>query len=206
MGSNSFTPNEMERTTIRLAEKSLRSAAQLQQIAKREPSFYDKRKAAWQSRERGRHGCPFYVTRKTGRFVVEVGKAWLKVPVSCFWNTANGFHNFPSYGFAGVEVWLRDPITGLGSGLACAGKEFVLGFWEAFSGTLREPYKAVKEDGAKGIGKEIWRGGKGFVSNIGAVKFIPFCHHITADSLRNRHPHANQLRSEIHLHVVSELR
>lgn len=171
MDLHSFTPNQMDLTAMKLAKKSLRSVVHPQQIAKREPTFHDKRKAAWQSHERGQHGRVYYIARKTGRYVAELGKAGLKVPVSYFWNTANGFHNFPSYGFAGIEVRRRDPITGLGSGLKSAGKEFVLGFWDALSGTVREPYRAVKEEGGKGIGKGIWRGGKGFFSNIGAGKF-----------------------------------
>lgn len=168
IGSKSFTPKEMEISARKLAKKSVRSVTPPEQLAKDGPSLHDKRKAAWRSHEGGRHGRLYYVTRKTGRYAAELSKAGLKLPVAFFWNTANGFHNYPSYGFAGVEVRRRDPITGLGSGFKAAGKEFVLGFWDAFVGAVREPYRAIEGEGAKGIGKGIWRGGRGFFSNIGA--------------------------------------
>jgi len=95
----------------------------------------------------------------------------LKIPVAFFWNTANGFHNYPSYGYWGVEVRRRDQITGFGSGVKVAGKEFVFGFWDAFSGIAMLPYKGTRDEGLKGLGKGIVRGGRGFACGLFAAIF-----------------------------------
>lgn len=163
-----YTPHEMEAVAMKLAKKSL-SSVDPQSTLVRRPTLHDKGKQAWHLKEQGRHGQQYYRARATGRYAGALGKAALKAPVAFFWNTANGFHNFPSYGFAGIEVRKRDPITGFGSGVKSAGKEFGLGMWEAFSGVVVQPYKSTKAEGAKGLGKGIWRAGKGFFFNFGAA-------------------------------------
>ncbi|KAJ6780273.1 hypothetical protein PWT90_10506 [Aphanocladium album] len=165
------TPQGMELSARKMAKKSLRSLVPPQPTIQRAPTFHDKRKAEWEEHEKGRHGRPFYIARKTGRLGVELAKAGLKAPVAFFWNTANGFHNFPSYGYAGIEVRRRDEIKGFGSGVKVAGKEFVLGFWDAFSGIVVLPYEGTRDEGVKGLGKGIWRGGKGFFCGLGAAIF-----------------------------------
>ncbi|KAK5998061.1 Sterol 3-beta-glucosyltransferase UGT80B1 [Cladobotryum mycophilum] len=167
---NAYSPTDMETTAMKMAKKSIRRVDPVQNI-KRAPTFADKQKAAWQARERGQNGRAWYITRSTGRYAADLTTAGLKAPVAFFYNMANGFHNYPSYGFAGVEVRRRDQITGFGSGVRTAGKEFVLGLWDAFSGVVVQPYESVRDEGAKGIGKGIWRGGKGLVSNLGAAVF-----------------------------------
>ncbi|CEJ79832.1 hypothetical protein VHEMI00049 [[Torrubiella] hemipterigena] len=170
--SHTVLPSHMEASATKMAKKTLRTVDPIMtQPIKKAPTFHDKSKAAWHEHEKGSKGRGFYVTRKTGRFFAEMGKAGLKAPVSLFWNTANGFHNFPSYGFYGIEVRQRDQITGIGSGLKGAGKEVVLSFYDAFSGIVILPYKAVRDEGARGIGKGIWRAGKGFFSNLGSAIF-----------------------------------
>lgn len=169
--ATTVTPEHMERTARKLARKTLTSVEPILKPADRVPTLHEKHKQAWAVHEQGEHGRRFYVARKTGRFFAEMGKAGLKAPVSLFWNTANGFHNFPSYGFAGIEVRRRDHITGFGSGCKAAGKEVVYGVYDAFSGIVVLPYKATRDEGAKGLPKGIWRAGKGFFSNLGAAFF-----------------------------------
>ncbi|TQV90735.1 UDP-glucose,sterol transferase [Cordyceps javanica] len=169
--STNMTPSQMEVSARKMAKKSLRTVLAPQPGIERAPTFHDKRKAEWEEHERGQHGRTWYLTRKTGRYGVELAKAGLKAPVAFFWNTANGFHNFPSYGYAGIEVRRRDQIKGFGSGVKVAGKEFVLGFWDAFSGIVVLPYKGTRDEGVKGLGKGIWRGGKGFFCGLGAAIF-----------------------------------
>lgn len=166
-----MTPSQMELSARKMAKKSLRTVLAPKPEIKRAPTFHDKRKAEWAEYEHGEHGRTFYLVRKTGRFGVELAKAGLKAPVAFFWNTANGFHNFPSYGYAGIEVRRRDQIKGFGSGVKVAGKEFVLGFWDALSGVVVLPYQGTRDEGAKGLGKGIWRGGKGFFCGLGAAIF-----------------------------------
>ncbi|KAL7782512.1 hypothetical protein V8C37DRAFT_397885, partial [Trichoderma ceciliae] len=166
-----FSPREMELYAQKVARKSLKTNNADITTLIRQPSLYDRQKAAWHAREKGRNGRLFYLTRATGRYAAELTKVGLKVPVAFFYNIANGFHNYPSCGYAGVEVRRRDQIVDFETGLVTAGKEFTLGMWEAFSGVVIFPYKSVYEEGAKGIGKGVWRGSKGFISNLGASTF-----------------------------------
>ncbi|PTB62710.1 glycosyltransferase family 1 protein [Trichoderma citrinoviride] len=166
-----FSTREMELYAHKIARKSIKTNNADIDTLVRQPSLYDKQKAAWHARERGRNGHLFYLTRATGRYAVELTKVGLKTPVAFFYNIANGFHNYPSCGYAGVEVRRRDQIVDLETGLVAAGKEFTLGIWDAFSGVVIFPYKSVHEEGAKGLGKGVWRGSKGFFSNLGASAF-----------------------------------
>ncbi|ENH66081.1 Sterol 3-beta-glucosyltransferase [Fusarium oxysporum f. sp. cubense race 1] len=127
--------------------------------------------AAWRAQEQGINGHAYYIARATGRFAVDVTKASLKAPVAFFYNVANGFHNYPSYSFGATEVRRRGEITGLGSGLRVAGEEFVLGFWDAFSGLVMKPYESTKDEGARGFSKGVLRGARGFAYNLGASIF-----------------------------------
>lgn len=169
--SNPLTSVEMETIAHKLATKSLHTAEPNVAKFQRAPTAYEKRKAAWRAQEQGKHGNAYYITRVTGRFAADITKTGLKAPVAFFYNIANGFHNYPSYSFGATEVRRRDEITGLGSGLQTAGKEFVLGFWDAFSGVVMKPYENVRDEGAKGLGKGILRGARGFAYNLGAGEY-----------------------------------
>lgn len=185
VGSNGTSPNrrinpvtfstrEMELYAQKVARKSLKTNNADIDTLIRQPSLYDRQKAAWHAREKGRNGHIFYLTRATGRYAAELTKVGLKIPVAFFYNIANGFHNYPSCGYAGVEVRRRDQIIDFETGVVAAGKEFTLGLWEAFSGVIILPYKSVHEEGVKGIGKGVWRGSKGFFSNLGACEYPPY--------------------------------
>lgn len=166
-----LTPTQMESFSHRMATKSIHNSDLASSIAAPETTLHHKRKESWKVRERGRHGRAYYVTRVTGRYVADVAKAGVKTPVALFYNIANGFHNAPSYGFGGFEIRRRDEITGFGSGVKTAGKEFVLGFYDAFTGVVIRPYQDSKQEGVKGFGKGVWRGGWGVLTNIGAAVF-----------------------------------
>lgn len=70
-----------------------------------------------------------------------------------------------------MDVRRRDEITGLGSGLRTAGKEFVLGHYDAWSGLVKHPYRGAKQEGPKGFGKGVFRAGRGFMTNTLAAIF-----------------------------------
>lgn len=165
-----LTRTEMDDFAHRMAAKSLRSGEKVVDKVKRSPTLHERNKTAWKAQEQGRHGKAFYITRATARFAADVTKAGLKAPVALFYNVANGFHNYPSYSLSATEVRQRDEITGLGSGVRTAGKEFVLGFYEAFSGIVTKPYRGARAEGGKGFGKGIMNGGLGFVYNLGACE------------------------------------
>jgi len=109
--------------------------------------------------------------RVSAKYAGDLTRAGFKTPVAFFYNVANGFHNLPSYGFWSTEVRRRDEITGLGSGVRTAGKEFVFGFYDALSGLVLQPYRGAKQEGAKGFGKGLLRASRGLVCNIGAATF-----------------------------------
>lgn len=164
------TPADMEALARKMASKTLYGA---------EPAFSAARlcrpvteahlghKESWKAHERGRNGRAFYVTRVTSRYACDLATATARVPVAFFYNIANGFHNAPS-NFFNTDVRHRDEITGLGSGIKTAGKEFCYGFWEAFSGVIMKPYEDTSRMGAKGVGRGLLRGGIGMIGNLGS--------------------------------------
>ncbi|KAK2012539.1 glycosyltransferase family 28 domain-containing protein [Colletotrichum eremochloae] len=168
---NTMTPRQMNHIAMKMATKSLRCANPADELALADLTKRGRRKKSVVSIDQRKRSRPMEVTRATGRYGFEVIKAGLKAPVAVFYNVANGCHNFPSYGFAGHEVRRRDEITGLGSGLRTAGKEFVLGGWDAFSGVVVKPYKGAKKEGAKGFGKGLLQASRGFTYNILAALF-----------------------------------
>ncbi|TDZ54224.1 Sterol 3-beta-glucosyltransferase UGT80B1 [Colletotrichum trifolii] len=168
---DSMTPAQMNAIALKMANKSLQNADPQAAVAGLEDAPEGRRKASAVSYHKRQRGRAMEVTRATGRYGVDVAKAGLKAPVAVFYNVANGFHNFPSYGWAAHEVRRRDEITGLGSGLRTAGKEAALGTWEAFRGVVVRPYKGAKKEGLKGFGKGVWQGYRGFTFNIGAAIF-----------------------------------
>jgi len=97
----------------------------------------------------GHYGCGLVVTGA-------------KAPVAFFYNVANGFRNLPSYMITNEVHRRRDEITGLPSGLAVAGKEFVFNIGEAFGGLVYHPYVGAKVEGPVGFAKGIPRGIGGF--------------------------------------------
>jgi hypothetical protein len=166
----------MESFAQKMATKSLRSGEKVVDRVKRAPTLHERHKTAWKAQEQGRHGKAFYITRATGRFASDVTKASLKAPVALLFNTANGFHNWPSYSrLSATKLRHRDEITGLGSGVRTGGKETVLGLYEAFSGVVVKPYKGAKEGGGKGFGKGIVSAGLGFFYGLGACKSGLLC-------------------------------
>lgn len=92
-------------------------------------------------------------------------------PVAFFYNIANGFHNVPSFLFNDETVRRRDNITGLGSGVKVASKEFTLSLFEAITGPVVLPYKGAKASGPSGFGKGIVAGLGGLVFKSGAAAF-----------------------------------
>ncbi|KNB06496.1 hypothetical protein FOXG_07189 [Fusarium oxysporum f. sp. lycopersici 4287] len=166
-----LAPTEIENFAHKMATKSLHTGEIPTPETKRVPTLHERRKATWKAQEQGPRGHVFYIMHITGRLAADVTKAGLKVPVALFYNVANGFHNYPSYTSNAVEVRQRNEITGLGSGACTAGREFVLGLWDAFSGVVIKPYQGAKAEAGKGFGKGMWNGTLGFVYNLGAAIF-----------------------------------
>ena len=74
---------------------------------------------------------------------------------------AQGFHNAPRlYGDSTVRTPRR--ISGMKSGLRAAGEEFAFGIYDGVTGLVTQPYRGVKENGAKGLAQGIGKGVLGF--------------------------------------------
>lgn len=105
--------------------------------------------------ERGRS---HQILSASAHYAGDLTKTSLQAPVTFWYNVANGFRNFPSYTFKNEPHRRRDEITGIGSGLGVAGKEFVFGIGDAFEGIVRHPYIGAQKEGAVGFGKGVGRG------------------------------------------------
>ena len=100
-----------------------------------------------------------------------------KLPVALTYNLANGFHNLPAQ-VGDTTVRVRDPITGIASGMRVGGKEFVYGILDGFSGVVTQPYRGY-QDGkgfgrATGVAKGVGLGVVGLVSKVPAAIIGPF--------------------------------
>ncbi|KAF2025017.1 UDP-Glycosyltransferase/glycogen phosphorylase [Setomelanomma holmii] len=121
--------------------------------------------------KKAKHGRAYQLVSATGHYAGDLSRTGLKTPVAFLYNVANGFRNLPSYSIANEEHRRRDEITGLGSGFGVAGKEFVLGTYEAFSGLVRHPYVGAKTEGPAGFIKGIGRGYWAFSNHLLAAIF-----------------------------------
>ncbi|EXA32102.1 hypothetical protein FOVG_16678 [Fusarium oxysporum f. sp. pisi HDV247] len=172
-GPQELTQEDMEAIARKMATKTLYGAEptfSTARLSRPVTEIHNRRKKAWRTHEGGRNGHVFYVTRVTGKYACELVAATARAPVAFFYNVANGFHNAPSNVFD-VDVRRRDEITGMGSGIKTAGKEFYFGVWDAFSGIVTKPYEDTKKMGIKGIGRGLLRGGLGIIGNLGSGKW-----------------------------------
>ncbi|KAH3904265.1 hypothetical protein HBH56_237920 [Parastagonospora nodorum] len=98
------------------------------------------------------------ITSAAAQYTVDVSRTSLRAPVAFFYNVANGFRNFPSYTITNEPHRRRDEITGIGSGLGVAGKEFVFGLGEGVGSIVWHPYIGAKREGPLGAVRGVGRG------------------------------------------------
>ncbi|KAH7393778.1 hypothetical protein DE146DRAFT_660003 [Phaeosphaeria sp. MPI-PUGE-AT-0046c] len=116
--------------------------------------------------KRAEQGRARQIACAIAHYTTDISRTCLKAPVAFFYNVANGFRNVPSYAITNEPHRRRDDITGIGSGLAVAGKEFVLGFGEGLGGLVRHPYVGAKIEGPLGAVKGVGRGLVGCIWHI----------------------------------------
>ncbi|CBY00654.1 similar to glycosyltransferase family 28 N-terminal domain protein [Plenodomus lingam JN3] len=121
--------------------------------------------------KKARRGRAHQIVCATAHYGKDLTKTGLQAPVAFFYNVANGFRNFPSYVLRNEMNRRRDEITGLGTGLTVAGRECILGFYEAFAGVLCHPYMAARQEGAIGVPKGLGRSLSSFSCHILAGVF-----------------------------------
>ncbi|KAI1375834.1 hypothetical protein F4677DRAFT_445996 [Hypoxylon crocopeplum] len=163
-----LTPKQLHRLARKLAKKRVKSFDGIPEW----PKLVEiESKTSRVTRENGEHGRAYHAFRASRNYAGDLTRAGLKAPVAVFYNVANGFRNFPSYAFDNQDLRQRDEIAGLRSGLKVAGKEFALGFYDAFSGLGLKPYRRVKREGSKGLGKGFLEAGYGLFAGVGAGIF-----------------------------------
>ncbi|KAF1362686.1 UDP-Glycosyltransferase/glycogen phosphorylase [Lizonia empirigonia] len=119
-------------------------------------------------------GRMYQITSATAHYACDLAATGAKAPVALFYNVANGFRNMPSYGIRNDPARRRDEITGFGSGCKLAGKEFLMGFSDAFMGIMRHPYLGATQEGPLGFVKGVGRGLGGFYCHsLAAIFGVP---------------------------------
>lgn len=120
---------------------------------------------------RTEHGKTYLAAQETKHFASSIIAEGVKAPVTLFYGIANGFHNLPSFLLHDDTVRRRDNITGFGSGVKVAAKEYVFGMYDGISGLATHPYQGAKKRGVKGFGKGVAKGFGGLVLKVGAAQF-----------------------------------
>ncbi|KFY08589.1 hypothetical protein V492_06091 [Pseudogymnoascus sp. VKM F-4246] len=114
-------------------------------------------------------GCADEIAEDITGGLRKTGGAIIKTPIDLSTAVAQGFHNAPRlYGDETVRRPTR--ITGIQSGLKAAGKEFVYGIYDGWTGLVVQPYDGAVRDGPMGFIKGTGMGLTGFVlKNLSAV-------------------------------------
>jgi hypothetical protein len=113
------------------------------------------------------------IAQDVGYGLARTGSALACAPMDLSLAVARGFHNAPRlYGDTTVRRPAR--IIGMKSGLKAAGKEFVFGIYDGFSGLVLQPYTGARDNGPIGFMKGVGMGLTGFVSKDLAAIIGPF--------------------------------
>lgn len=109
--------------------------------------------------------------RELGHNTISFFDSFAKLPMELTYNIANGCHNAPAFYFGDTTVRDRSRITDLKSGAQTAGKEFVLGLYDGFSGVVTQPIRGAKRKGAAGFVRGLEQGFGGLMFKTGAAVF-----------------------------------
>lgn len=102
---------------------------------------------------------------ETGKNLSRVVETGVKTPMNFCMSLAKGFRNAPKL-YNDDTVRKPEKITGLGSGVMLAGKEFGLGLYDGITGLATQPYKGAQKEGVTGFIK-------GFAKGIGGIVLKP---------------------------------
>ncbi|KFY43397.1 hypothetical protein V495_03964 [Pseudogymnoascus sp. VKM F-4514 (FW-929)] len=121
------------------------------------------------------HGCADEIAEDITGGLRKSGRAIITTPIDLSTAVAQGFHNAPRlYGDETVRRPTR--ITGIHSGLKAAGKEFVFGIYDGWTGLVMQPYDGAVRDGPIGFVKGIGMGVTGFALKTLAAVIGPFAY------------------------------
>ncbi|TVY44536.1 Sterol 3-beta-glucosyltransferase [Lachnellula occidentalis] len=167
-----FTQERIEAVAYKIAAKTFPMPAQI--INKRVDNLGLTKTSLFlqsKSKRTSEHGRTYNAAHETEHFAVSMAATGLRVPVALFYNLANGFHNAPLYFFHDDTVRKRDKITGFGSGVRVAGKEFTLGMFDGFTGILTLPYRGAKKEGVTGFCTGVGKGAGALIFKTSAAAF-----------------------------------
>lgn len=102
---------------------------------------------------------------ETGKGVGRVVETGFKTPMNFCMGLAKGFRNVPKL-YNDDTVRKQEKVTGIGSGLKVAGKEFGFGLFDGVTGLVTQPLKGAEKEGASGLIK-------GFGKGIGGLMVKP---------------------------------
>ncbi|KAK7757056.1 hypothetical protein SLS62_001074 [Diatrype stigma] len=101
-----------------------------------------------------------------GKSVNNIVATGMRTPMNFCMGLAKGFRNLPRL-YNDDTVRPPEKVTGIGSGLKIAGKEFGFGMYDGISGLVTQPYRGAQKQGALGLVK-------GFGKGIGGLAFKPW--------------------------------
>ncbi|KFY26047.1 hypothetical protein V493_04308 [Pseudogymnoascus sp. VKM F-4281 (FW-2241)] len=158
-------PNVIAATQGHLAAEQIQGRSEGSQ-AGRTQSFTDDESAITAENP---HGCADEIAGDIKGGLRKSGGAIIKTPIDLSTAVAQGFHNAPRlYGDETVRRPVR--ITGFQSGLKAAGKEFVFGIYDGWTGLILQPYDGAVREGPVGFIKGTGMGLTGFVlKNLSAI-------------------------------------
>jgi UDP:flavonoid glycosyltransferase YjiC (YdhE family) len=126
--------------------------------------FHKQKKTDDRSSSSGFEGectIPHDIAHGTKKSLLRIARSTIRAPLDVSLAVAQGFHNAPR--LYGDTVRRPARITGFHSGMAAAGKELALGFYDGFSGLILQPYRGARNGGVLGAAKGVGRGLGGVV-------------------------------------------
>ena len=96
------------------------------------------------------------------RAIGRIATAGMKSPLDFTMGLAKGFHNAPKL-YGDDTVRPSEKITGLGSGIKAAAKEFHYGFFDGITGLATQPIAGAQKEGAAGFFKGAAKGIGGLI-------------------------------------------
>lgn len=106
-----------------------------------------------------------------GKNVGKIVTTGVKSPMNFCLGLAKGFRNVPTL-YNDDTVRPVEKVTGIGSGIRIASKEFGYGLFDGISGLVTQPLKGAEKDGAGGLVKGFGKGIGGLIAKPAAGEFL----------------------------------
>lgn len=138
----------------------------------RRPSAQQMRQA-FNRRDSSPVGVSIEAAVGAGKSVGKIVSTGVKSPMNFCLGLAKGFRNVPTL-YNDDTVRPVEKVTGIGSGLKIASKEFGYGLFDGISGLVTQPLRGAEKEGAGGLVKGVGKGIGGLLTKPAAGKcFIP---------------------------------